>query len=375
MSKCYVCGEEINKENETEEHILLNSIGGTLKSKTLICKKCNSEFGEKIDVEIAKQLNYFSNMLNIKRDRGKPPNLELKSKETGEKILLKPGGKPVRKISKINKDMNGKNNKIEISISAPSIKEARKTLCGLKRKYPSIDIEETLNNKIIKERKYLKDTYITNFKFGGDITFRSICKTAINFYMYNCGERQYIEHLVPYIKGQKKIDCVNFYYPNSDIIYKNPNEVLHSIIIKGNHEQKLLFAYIELFNFYKFVVLLNNKYDGNDVNIGYYFDVLERREVNKSINFNIQKNEIIKHLGVNPEKIIKEINKLQKIIINNQFYKEIDSISQEARENSFKKYPEDMIITSKMSDEFADELMKRINPFIGHVIKKRDKYS
>ncbi|WP_411835373.1 HNH endonuclease, partial [Paenibacillus barengoltzii] len=30
---CYVCKIELTKDNETEEHILLNSIGGRLKSK------------------------------------------------------------------------------------------------------------------------------------------------------------------------------------------------------------------------------------------------------------------------------------------------------------------------------------------------------
>lgn len=72
--KCYVCDKEITSENETEEHILLNAIGGKLKSKKLICKGCNSDLGNKIDNSLARQLNPIANLLDIKRDRGNPQN-------------------------------------------------------------------------------------------------------------------------------------------------------------------------------------------------------------------------------------------------------------------------------------------------------------
>ena len=53
MSKCYVCGVELTEDNKTEEHII-NAIGGVLKSKNLICKQCNSDFGDEIDSFLAK---------------------------------------------------------------------------------------------------------------------------------------------------------------------------------------------------------------------------------------------------------------------------------------------------------------------------------
>lgn len=78
---CYVCDVELIKENETEEHIILNAIGGKLKSKKLICKVCNSNFGGRIDDSLAKQLNPIANLLNIKRERGKPQNETVKCGE------------------------------------------------------------------------------------------------------------------------------------------------------------------------------------------------------------------------------------------------------------------------------------------------------
>src|SRR5690348_12113276 len=88
---CYVCNTYLTQENETEEHIILNAIGGKLKSKKLICKGCNSKFGSNIDDKLAQQLNTVSNLLNVKRDRGKPQNV--KGKYQNKEIIIEPGGR------------------------------------------------------------------------------------------------------------------------------------------------------------------------------------------------------------------------------------------------------------------------------------------
>lgn len=69
MKKCYICGEELTKDNTSAEHIIPNAIGGKLKSKDLICKKCNNKLGHNTDNELAKQLEFFTNFLNINRER------------------------------------------------------------------------------------------------------------------------------------------------------------------------------------------------------------------------------------------------------------------------------------------------------------------
>lgn len=66
---CYICGKELTKSNESEEHIIPNAIGGKLKSNKLICKDCNNKIGYKSDSKLAEQLNMITNLLNINRDR------------------------------------------------------------------------------------------------------------------------------------------------------------------------------------------------------------------------------------------------------------------------------------------------------------------
>ena len=40
---CYICGSELTEENQSDEHIILNAIGGHLHSYSILCKKCNNE--------------------------------------------------------------------------------------------------------------------------------------------------------------------------------------------------------------------------------------------------------------------------------------------------------------------------------------------
>lgn len=92
MEKCFMCGLELTESNKTTEHILLNAIGGTLKSDKLICEKCNSLFGEKMDKSLFQQLHPFALLLNISRDRGKTQPL-IATRSNGEKIRIYPDGK------------------------------------------------------------------------------------------------------------------------------------------------------------------------------------------------------------------------------------------------------------------------------------------
>ena len=119
---CYICNKILNQNNSSKEHIILNSIGGCLYSRNLICKTCNSELGEGIDKELSNQLSCIANMLDIKRDRGKPQNIKVIDEDGGEIYKLKPGGIPQmgKPSVKINNSSNG-----EIEIVTRNFDEAK----------------------------------------------------------------------------------------------------------------------------------------------------------------------------------------------------------------------------------------------------------
>ena len=53
MPHCYLCGVLLDKSNSSVEHIIPNALGGDLKSRQLLCKKCNSDIGHQADSELA----------------------------------------------------------------------------------------------------------------------------------------------------------------------------------------------------------------------------------------------------------------------------------------------------------------------------------
>jgi hypothetical protein len=287
MVKCYICKNEIKPENKSSEHILLNCIGGKLKSNNLVCIKCNSEFGSEIDRHLCGEMDVISNLLNIKRERGKPRTIIAKD-SNGVEYFLKPGGKYLRKVP------------VELipkgyEITANSTEQFIGILKGIKKKFPNIDCQEILKN--VKDENYFIDQLNINFSFDDDHkTLRAICKIAVNYYIFNNGSIRCIEHLIPYLEGTDEKESIWVYYPEKDEFYypEKNNEVLHSIILNGNKEEKILWAYVELFSTFGFIVLLNDDYTGENLDKTYFFNVLSGKEVSKNLKDIKSRKELIK---------------------------------------------------------------------------------
>lgn len=324
MNTCYVCGVEIVEENQTDEHIFLNALGGHLTSNKLICKKCNSDFGNDIDTELSNQFKYIATMLNIQRDRGVVQPFDVVDTVDNTLYSYEPGGKPVPKIPVIKQVDN------YCTIKVANKKQGRKVLKGLKRKYSEIDIDKALS-ECKTEKEYLNHCMKFNVVFGGSKAFRSLCKTAVNFYLYKGGTRSYIEHLIPYIKGDMELDIVFPVYLDEAPINTKEDEILHSIIVRGDGKRNILFAYIELFDFYKVIAILNNNYGGNDIEFCYFFDVLQRKEVRREYNIDnvlCEKGYYNNYKGMKPclEALIKKIYKKQEDEHINEIWTIIEKI-------------------------------------------------
>lgn len=180
-------------------------------------------------------------------------------------------------------DENGEKH---IKITARSMEEASNIIKGLSKKYPQININELLKNAE-NRHEYLDNKINLGFSIGGEEAFRSICKTAVNYYMFVGGDRDYIIDLISYIRDGDKKDIVWFYYPEKDLIDKDIDEVLHSIILIGDPKEKILYAYIEFFNTFKFIILLNDNYSEKELEKTYIFDVVNKTEFSKNVYFKL----------------------------------------------------------------------------------------
>jgi len=368
--ECYVCDIKITDENETDEHIIINAAGGRLKSKKLICSKCNSDFGENIDSILAKQLNILSNMLMVKRHRGEPQPIVGEKQSTGEKYKLEVGGKPKLTKPTIDKTVDG--NKTNISITARSEKELRKILTGLAKKNPNFDVEEAMKSAQWREEHFDEALCFQNV-IGGNEVFRAICKCATNFFIYNKGEASQINHLIPYIKGEEDKEVVWMHYQD-DLYELNPDESSHILHLVGNREQRILYCYVDYFNTYKYLVLLNDNYNGLDIKRTYFFDLINVTPIEREVTLEYDKTTLLNFFtnkDVEPFKKVKEsFDHSIALGLKRQDEQQRGKLLERAIQNSLGKYPDGVPITKEMIKETVDEIMKNITP---HLLKRMKK--
>lgn len=358
MAKCYICTKEILQNETYNEHIILNALGGKLKSKDLICSGCAPKF-DSIDAVLAKQLNFISNMLNIKRDRGNPQPIKASIVDSGQEIYIKPDGEIILTktiIEETDRDMN---------IRANTERQLRDTLKGKKRSYPQINVERLIS-EAVRESKSVGRVEFQQL-IGGLDCFRSVCKMAINFYIYKGGNRNNIIHLIDYIKQEKEQNCTKpFSFEETELTqFLQQDKIIHTLIIKGEPKEKILYAFIEFFSTISFVVLLNEEYTGSEVSESYFFDVLERQEMSKEevgFDINLEKLQIEEILQGNTSLIVYEekIKKLVDFSTMKQKFDKLSNLNETSIENITKIYPENEPIPEEAFMKLSNELAQNI---------------
>lgn len=366
--KCYRCNHELTESNASEEHIILNACGGRLKSRALLCKKCNSVFGNKFDRELAQTTNDIANLLLIKRQDGNPQPIKSTRTTTGEKYYIEPGGSPVQ--SKTNYEITQQDNgNTNLRVTAKNRKELKKTLQGLKKKFPALDLDKALESAQEKEY-YINDSFEVNSEIGGKGAFRSIAKTAINFYIYKGGDKVFIEHLLPYLEEKEELDVVWMHYPGQNIYTSENDEITHVLKLIGDSNEKILYAYIELFNLHNFIVRLSESYTGTDMDHDYIFNVHTFDVKENKTTLKLTRSEL-RNLFINKdakpfEKVKERYVRVLNISNKHQDKYQIEKIISKAVDASIGQLPSGTVIDEHILASMREEFMKRITAFIAH---------
>ena len=364
MHQCYLCKAEITKKNKSVEHIILNALGGRLKSSKIICKDCNSKLGSAMDASLAKQLEFFTNQLNIKRERGVVQNIEMLRKSTGEIYLVSPKGdlrlkKPLVKIKEFEKKAN-------IQVKANNINEANKIFTGLKRKYSKLEKINICDIMKEVEERINEPLYGTVSFDGGEI-YPAILKMAINYYVDKGGDIDSIALAIEDLK-RKEINRVEMIFFDRPLVVANSEEdVLHCIFINGRKKERRLYAIIELFSTLQFIIKLSDAYLGEDVQFLYVFDVLKKEEIKTKMQF-IPDSDFIfsfKYQGLERDNIsfTQKMNRILQIGSKRRFNNIILEITMESLKAAFGEQNKRKI-TKDDVPILVNEIMKRISPFI-----------
>lgn len=362
---CYICGSELTEENQSDEHIILNAIGGHLHSHTILCKKCNNDLGEKADSRLAEDLSFYTDMLQVRKNRQNPHKQIMMDKD-GHEVVVKDAGRhlELRKPS-IKKEKNGKGT--HVNITARNTKE----LSGLLRRLvkegtvSQEDADKISSKAEIKKHKPV----LTKRTVISEEAFPSIIKSAVNYYMDSYHDLNTIKQLIPYIKGEKDAKEVLFLHHFKDLPYiTNSKEVTHMIHLEGHKETKLLYAMMEYFSIYIYVVVLDLNYQGNEINKTYTYDVVDGKEIERNFSLRLTLKDLNDFQNLPHEEYLKYLpciknraDNVMKIWEQRNDSDAINSIINEV----FGKNPEGTLMTEEMINELSEK-------FSLYIVEKND---
>jgi hypothetical protein len=293
MALCYSCESQITKSNESEEHIIINALGGRLKSRKLLCSSCNNSLGGKYDAALAKALNILANNLDIKRERGKVPSQIGKVSKSGDPIAVEAGGKP--KLIKTKIEENLIDGKLEIKVSAPDKRAAKKALKGLQRKHGLSDeeIQRLIDQMEFQEYK-LDDHIHHSVQIGGNEVLKAVLKTAINYYVHEIGEFFQVKEAIEELNASdEETDRVWFLNHAEDLPKYNNREIMNVLRLKGCPDSKNLICLVDFFSTAQYGVLLSESYSGPKIDKVYSFDLIDNKELT-GMGFGLYCDEAIK---------------------------------------------------------------------------------
>ena len=352
MKNCIFCGKEIDKESV--EHILLNSLGGKLTCKNIICKSCNNFFGTEIDSKLCDVLYPYASLLNVNRDRGNNKNI-LTNDDTD--YYMKPMGVPVLKKYKISEEnIDGGN--VHISIEASDIKQAKQAIKWLKSKYGNRLDENSF--AIETKNEFLNEKIPFKIMVSPEM-FPSIIKTAIEF----CKVK--LDFDISYaIRRFNNKDYNNCYYCFADIVKVNFKSIFHILYLftyKGS-----LYCYVNYFGIIGFIVKLT---DGINIAVeeSYVYDLLSERIVNLH-SYNLNKN-LLDNFGFNNNFTTHDFDMLRMRISNfiSLYYKTseqeiIKRLIDEAMNETFSNNNE--FITEQDYKVFTNKLLAKLAPYLSY---------
>lgn len=276
VETCFLCDVPLVAGVASLEHIIPNALGGWLKSRALLCTKHNNTTGAHLDAALIKPLREVANAIGFERDRGETPGVVV-TVPSGEKYVREYDGNmwPVGQRPKVEVD----GREVTFSITSPDIKDARKHLEGLKRKYPNVDVEAHLANaketvEIIREPM--------SFSISGLGTaemFRALVKIAVSYYLHIGGQREFIRECIDVVRtgALPPVERVGSMYALDPLPART--EAITNVLAVTSDEHGRLCAYIELLRAFRFTVRMSDSYTGPPIRAAYAHDLLARNEL------------------------------------------------------------------------------------------------
>ena len=291
--RCALRGCALTADNDTEEHIIPNAIGGRRRVRGFICRDCNSDTGSEWDDELARHLSPFSIHMGIKRQRGNVPSQNFPT-ASGQSIRVNADG--TMTLTKPKRTVISEGNTTRINVSARSRKELRQVLKGLQRNYPNLkdaDIDKGLQ-EAQDNFYYSSDPIEIRAEFGGTAAGRSLVKSAVAL-VFDAGiDPSHCDLAMNYLLEEDGEPCFGYYYVHGkDLVANRPaKSPFHCVHVIGRSSNSTLLGYVEFYGLWRMVLCLSETYSGEDFSHTYAIDPIEGKDLNILVNMDLSVSEI-----------------------------------------------------------------------------------
>lgn len=279
--QCIFCKEQLDG---SDEHVIPDSLNGKLHSTTLICKKCNQRFGEKLDHVLKKALFIQLHLFGF--DNAKSFVVQ---DDNGNRYKVDHSGNfhPVNvDVQQFNVDgMQG------ISASGKAEQAAEAFVKKMIRTYGKEETRQAVLDRRIQviERNIVPNSLTSESPLKVSPTLLLALEKIIVEYYAFCGlDINLIKDRLSYVHDLD-LNRVDITICNQDQKLRKPGkeETSHLIVLRSRADTKELYAYIELFNVICGYSVLVKDYIGPAVNFVYHQDVEDGVKFDSEIDLNL----------------------------------------------------------------------------------------
>ena len=390
-SCCSICNELLTDENDSNEHVIPNALGGRRVVRGFLCRPCNNRAGNEWDAPLVTALQHFSILLGVRRDRGsvQPTQFDMAKysrtdedstghvpaavfgEENLEKVEMAPDGRvTVAKPTYSNEKCNSTR---KIHLTCRSMDEVNKRLRELRRKYPQIDNDDTVIT--VSE----KATYVPHFlgwdlQFGGAAQGRAITKAVLALAVEAGVNARDCEKVKESFKGSGK-PCFSFFYDFDPIKNRVDGMPLHVVYVQGNSTSGQLIGYVELFGCVRFGVCLSTVYEGDQISCIYAINPMTGEEVHVEVEFRCGPEQIqamCEGAVVPVVECQKAIERILPTGLRSMDEREMKRVISEATEYAFNKLDieEGGLIEPRHARQLTELVMEKMTPYLIHMFKQ-----
>ena len=375
-SKCALCDVEITKDNNTKEHIIPNAIGGRKKVENFICEDCNKKSGGTWDIALIKQLEPFSLLFDIKRERGEvKPNTFTTAK--GEKIMLRANG-TMTLGSQSFRQTPIEGGGTQFSGKAQTMSQAKDRLKSMKKKYPDLDID-SISGSLKESSIYCEDEIVFDISFGDHEAGRSLVKSAVAWAFESGIPLEDCDEAIYYLKNPNAEKCFGYFYKSDLVKNRTKGVPIHCISVKGCGETKQLIAYIEYFGIYRMILRLGSNYQGKDIISTYGINPMIGQTIDLKVDINISDDEIreaYNYQSISEDKMKEALSEVISTAQKLSWMKEADRVTDISIDEAFKQcgVKEGEALTDENKRKFVNSISnsETLNSFLMHNLKNRN---